>query len=79
MQMRKDYNENAGAWWSSSSSATTATSLAKPAGFEPLGDAFHSLSRDGTDFESTDDHYDYDNDVTTPTTMLTWMMVITDG
>ena len=65
MQMRKDYNENAGAWWSSSSSATTATSLAGLnglAGFESLGDAFHSLSRDGTDFESTDDHYDYDND-----------------
>lgn len=63
VQMRKDYNENAGAWWSNSNSATSATSLAGLDGlaaFESLGGAFSSLHRDGSDFESTDEHYDYD-------------------
>ena len=64
VQMRKDYNENAGAWWSSTNSATTATALATLNGLPSIEShsEFHALSRDGTDFESTDEHYDDDTD-----------------
>lgn len=64
--MRKDYNENAGSWWTSASGATTAT-LATAAvhidpfqGVMPLSMAAHS--RDGDAFDMQDGFNDWDGD-----------------
>ncbi|QEY57773.1 type IV conjugative transfer system coupling protein TraD [Pseudomonas sp. C27(2019)] len=51
-QMRKNYNESAGSWWSNTSSSVSAS---------PLSDVM-AMGRDpGTDFESTVDEEDSDN------------------